>query len=295
MLPTGEKYINPLTDFGFKKLFGSEPNKDLLIDFLNQILPGPKVKDLTYSDKERPGRSQVDRSAIFDIFCTGPNGEHFIVEMQKAKQNYFKDRSLFYASYPIIEQGNDRDWNFKLNPVYAVGILDFTFKDGRKKEDGEVLHVVDLKDQNCEVFYDKLRFVYIELPHFKKSIDELATRLDKWLYVLRHLSRLNERPPALKERVFQKLFKAAKIASFSSEERDAYDYSLKVFRDLNNVVETAVDEGIKRGLKQGLEQGLEQGASAERKKIAQKMKQAGIPTEIIQQATGLSATVINQL
>jgi len=100
-----EKYINPLTDFGFKKLFGTEPNKDLLIDFLNQILPDRKIKDLTYSSGEKQGLTELDRKAIFDLYCIGDKGERFIVEMQKAKQNYFKDRSVFYASFPIQEQG----------------------------------------------------------------------------------------------------------------------------------------------------------------------------------------------
>lgn len=100
-----DKYINPFTDFGFKKLFGSEPNKDLLIDFLNQVLPvRHKIKDLTYARTEQLGNSEADRKAIFDLYCVGENGERFIVEMQKAKQNFFKDRSVYYASFPIQEQ-----------------------------------------------------------------------------------------------------------------------------------------------------------------------------------------------
>ncbi|MGB1283101.1 MAG: PD-(D/E)XK nuclease family transposase, partial [Polaribacter sp.] len=95
-----ERYINPLTDFGFKKLFGTEPNKLLLIDFLNQILPDRQIKDLSYSSQEKQGLTELDRKAIFDLYCIGDNGERFIVEMQKAKQNYFKDRSVFYASFP---------------------------------------------------------------------------------------------------------------------------------------------------------------------------------------------------
>ena len=92
-----DKYINPLTDFGFKKLFGSEPNKDLLIDFLNQLLPAiHKIKDLTYSQNEHLSDSEYDRKAIFDLYCESQSGERFIVEVQKAKQNFFKDRSVYY-------------------------------------------------------------------------------------------------------------------------------------------------------------------------------------------------------
>ena len=129
-----DKYINPLTDFGFKKLFGTEPNKILLIDFLNQILPDKhKIKDLNYSRNEQFGQTDLDRKAIFDLYCIGESGERFIVEVQKAKQNYFKDRSIYYSSFPIQEQAKKGDWDYKLAPVYTVGILDFIFDDHKTK------------------------------------------------------------------------------------------------------------------------------------------------------------------
>jgi predicted transposase/invertase (TIGR01784 family) len=161
------RYINPLTDFGFKKLFGTEPNKDLLIDFLNQILPERhQIKDLNYSRNEQLGQAELDRKAIFDLYCTGQSGERFIVEVQKAKQNYFKDRSVYYSSFPIQERAKKGDWDFKLDPVYTVGILDFIFDD--HKDEDELLHLIELKNQRCKVFYDKLKFIYIELPKLKK-------------------------------------------------------------------------------------------------------------------------------
>ena len=192
MLGMKDRYINPLTDFGFKKLFGTEPNKILLIDFLNQILPDRKIRDLSYSSGEKQGLTELDRKAIFDLYCIGDNGERFIVEMQKAKQNYFKDRSVFYASFPIQEQGKRNQWDYKLDSVYSVGILDFIFDDHKNEKD--LLHVVELKNQRCEVFYDKLKFVYIELPKFTKTEEELENQFDKWLYVFTHLSQLQDRP-----------------------------------------------------------------------------------------------------
>lgn len=275
------KYINPLTDFGFKKLFGTEPNKPLLIDFLNQILPDRKIKDLTYASGEQQGATQLDRKAIFDLYCTGDQGERFIVEMQKAKQNYFKDRSVFYASFPIQEQGKRNQWDYRLDPVYSVGILDFVFDEHR--EEATLLHVVQLKDQNCEVFYDKLKFVYLELPKFQKTEEELETHFDKWLYVFTHLSELQDRPKKLQERIFTKLFKAAEIAKFTPKERAAYEESLKYYRDIKNVVDTSKAEGKAEG-------------KAERTvEIARTLKRNGVATEIIVQSTGLSPDVIKGL
>lgn len=275
------RYINPLTDFGFKKLFGTELNKALLIDFLNQILPDRKIKNLTYSSSEKQGLTELDRKAIFDLYCIGDNGERFIVEMQKAKQNYFKDRSVFYASFPIQEQGKKNQWDFKLDAVYSVGILDFIFDD--HKDEGNFLHIVELKNQRCEVFYDKLKFVYLELPKFNKKEEELETHFDKWLYVFTHLSQLQDRPNKLQERIFTKLFEAAEIAKFTPKERVAYEESLKYYRDIKNVVDTSREEGLKEGLKEGI------------MKTARKMKAEGFTNEQIKRITGLNDFEIKKL
>jgi len=296
-----EKYINPLTDFGFKKLFGSEPNKALLIDFLNEILPDKKIKDLSYTSTENLGITEVDRKAIFDLYCIGDDGDRFIVEMQKAKQNFFKDRSVFYASFPIQEQARKTPWDYKLQPVYSVGILDFIFDD--HKDDKELLHIVQLKNQRVEVFYKKLMFVYLELRKFKKEAHELTTKFDKWLYVLRHLSDLDKRPPALKERVFKKLFEVAEIAKFSPKERDAYESSLKYFRDMQNVIDTAREEGEEVGFADGREMGRAEGRAEGQEvgrknmkiEMAKEMKAANESIEKIKKYTGLSSAEIKEL
>lgn len=277
-----EKYVNPLTDFGFKKLFGTEPNKILLIDFLNQILPQRhRIKDLSYSRNEQMGLNELDRKAVFDLYCIGESGERFIVEIQKAKQNYFKDRSIYYSSFPIQEQAKKGEWSYRLEPVYTVGILDFIFDD-HKLED-ELLHIVELKNQNCEVFYDKLKFIYIELPKFKKKEEELDTQFDKWLFVFKHLSGLQDRPKKLQDKIFERLFEAAEIAKFTPEEREAYEESLKNYRDLKNVVDTSREEGYQEGLdKRNIE-------------IAKNMKNDGESIEKIVKYTGLSEEEISKL
>ena len=241
-----DRHINPLTDFGFKRLLGSEPNKVLLIDFLNVVLPVKhRIKDLTYRNNENVGNTMIDRKAIFDIYCESETGEKFIVEIQKAKQNYFKDRSIYCATFPIQEQATKGDWDYKLSAVYTVGVLDFVFDD--HKDDPTIMHVVELKNQHCEVFYDKLKFIYLELPKFVKTIDQLETHFDKWLFLLKHLYELNDRPAALQERVFNRLFEVAEIAQFSRAEQEGYENSLKYYRDMKNVVDTSREEGREEG------------------------------------------------
>ena len=252
--PLQDKYISLLTDFGFKRVFGTEPNKAFLIDFLNTLLPKQhRIQDLSFKNNENLGSTQIDRKAIFDIYCQAESGERFIVEIQKAKQNFFKDRSVYYATFPIQEQAQKGEWNFELGFVYTVGVLDFVFDD--HKDDDTIVHVVELKNQNCEVFYNKLKFIYIELPKFKKTIDELNNHLDKWLFLLKHLAELNDRPNPLEEIVFRDLFAAAEIANFSQAEQNNYQNSLKYYRDMNNVVDTSRQEGEKEGVIKGIEIG----------------------------------------
>ena len=273
-----ERYINPLTDFGFKRIFGSEPNKVLLIDFLNVVLPAEhRVKDLTYRNNENIGNTTIDRKAIFDIYCESETGERFIVEIQKAKQNYFKDRSIYYSTFPIQEQAEKGDWNYKLSAVYTVGVLDFIFDD--HKDDATIMHVVELKNQNCEVFYDKLKFIYLELPKFKKTIDQLENHFDKWLFLLKHLYELNDRPEVLQEGIFRRLFEVAEIAQFSRAEQEGYENSLKYYRDLKNVVDTSREEG--RGERE--------------REIVVSLLQENVSIDLISRTTGLSIVTIQQI
>ena len=241
-----EKYINPFTDFGFKKLFGSEPNKDLLADFLNELLPDKhKIHTLSYSKSEYLGPSLSDRKAIFDIFCTNEQGDKFIVEIQRAKQIYFKDRSIYYSTFPIQEQAIKGIWDFRLTAVYTIAILDFVFENDNN--DQHVVVKVRLKDQDNQVFYEKLTYIYLQMPFFNKTADELETNFEKWLFVLKNIEKLTEIPSRLKNKIFMKFFGEAEIANLAQEERAAYEQSLKVYRDLKNVTDTAFIEGYDEG------------------------------------------------
>ena len=283
---TGGRYINPYTDFGFKKLFGTPLNKELLISFLNSLFEGKEViHDLTYLNGENLGNSFGDRRAIFDVYCENEQGETFIVEMQKAEQQFFKDRSVFYSTFAIQNQGKKGVWDFKLKGVYTVAILDFVFPEGEYPDDS-LRHEVKLMDiDDKHVFYDKLTFLYLEMPKFTKSEAELETMYDKWLFVLHNLSRLMKRPAALQERVFTRLFEQAEIARYTPKELLDYEDSLKVYRDLKNVIDTAEMKGQRKGIeigqKQGIEigqkQGIEIGELKATKRIASTMKTQGFP------------------
>ena len=130
-----DKYIDPFTDFGFKWLFGTEENKAILISFLNDLLDiEHKIVDLKFRNLEKLGLNIVDRKAVFDIFCTDEKKNNFIVELQRGKQKYFKDRSIYYTSFPIQEQSKKGDWDYSLKKVYFIGILEFEMDENKHND-----------------------------------------------------------------------------------------------------------------------------------------------------------------
>ncbi|MBU1720346.1 MAG: Rpn family recombination-promoting nuclease/putative transposase [Bacteroidetes bacterium] len=297
-----EKYVNPFTDYGFKRLFGEEPNKDLLLDFLNQLLKEEQgeITELTYLKNENLPATELNRKAIFDLYCTNAAGEKFIVELQKTKQKFFKDRTVYYSTFPIQEQAvSGSEWSFELKKVYTIAILDFVFDEDKNQPD-KYRYDVKLSDiQTKKVFYDKLTFIYLEMPKFNKAVDELETRFDKWLYVIKNLNKLDRIPGTFKEKVFLKLFETAEIAKFSPVEFQEYEDSLKYYRDLKNSLDTAREEGMAEGIEKGIAEGIEKGiAEGERKKqieIAKGMIAKGLDVSLIMEITGLDKQEIEAL
>lgn len=272
------KYINPYTDFGFKKLFGEEANKDLLIDFLNQLLPPfHQIADLAFKNVENLPELPTERKAIFDIHCKAVSGERFVVEMQKAKINFFKDRMLFYLTFPVREQAQRGEWDFKLTPIYMIAILDFEYDE--EEERRKFLRHVQLKDQDCDLFYEKLHFKFIQMPLFTKEEHELETHFDKWIYFLKKLETFEDIPAILKEPIFEKAFKVAEVANMSREQRDEYEQSRLSYLEVKEAVNTAEMDGRKK----------------EKIDIAKEMKNAGETREKINRYTGLTDSEIDKL
>jgi len=293
------RYINLLTDFGFKRIFGTEANKAFLIDFLNSLLPSiHQIQDLTFKNTENLGYTEIDRRAIFDLYCQSTTGEQFIVELQKAKQRFFKDRSLYYATFPIQEQSiQGNEWNYSVSPVYVVGILDFCLEE--HQDDPNYWHTVTLKDEKGQVFCDKLNLVYLELPKFTKSPEALESQLEKWVYLFKNLSILDEPPSNLhQDNLFGEFFETAEIANFSQAEQEKYRSNLKYHWDWYSVFETfeySLQEAEAEGREEGLAKGREEGRIEEKRTVARRMKELGLSTAEIAACTGLSEAEIAAL
>lgn len=284
------RFINPFTDVGFKRIFGQEVNKDLLIEFLNDLLKDEKeIKEIRFLDKELLPEFNGDRGVIYDIYCTTETGEHFIVEMQNKQQLNFKERALFYLSQAICRQGEKgMEWMFKLKAVYGVFFLNFALEKNPKKLRTDIV----LADRdNHEQFTDKLRFIFIELPSFTKEESECETDFERWIYVLKNMETLDRLPFKARKAVFEKLEQIVDIAALSKEDRMKYDESIKVYRDNLAVQAYAVQEGMEKGR----EEGREEGHLEEKRSIAQKMKSQGLALDLIADCTGLSIEEIEEL
>jgi predicted transposase/invertase (TIGR01784 family) len=241
-IPAPTVYLNPLTDFGFKKVFG---DKELLIDFLNGVLPEAHITDVKYQPTEHLGDWATERKAVYDLLCTNEQGEYFLVEMQRVLQKHFADRALFYSSFLIRNQApKAKTWNYELKAVYVVSILNFSLDD---MEDGEVIERVALMNERTKKrFSQKLQFAYIQLQKFTKKIEELQTNTDYWLFLLKNLDNFQSRPPEVQGRIFERLFNIARCDKLKPKEMKSYNKSILEYSDIAEAIEYAAERAEAR-------------------------------------------------
>lgn len=290
------RYIDPLTDFGFKHLFGSEPNKEIMIGLLNSMFEGKKnIINIAFNDTENAGDSPDYKKVIFDLTCTGDQGEQFIIEMQRSTQKYFRERCVFYLSRMINQQlpRGETGWNTRLKEVYLIGLLDFGFDES---QEGEYFHHISLMNNKTgKLFYDKIGLKFLELPNFNKEEGELENILDKWFYLLKNMHRLNEIPKGFNTPLFQKIFKIAEVANLTKEERMSYDSNLKAKWDYENSIAYAAEVAKVEGKAEGRVEGRVEGKTEEKITVAAELKKLGISIEDISTATKLTLEEIENL
>jgi len=270
------KYIDPCSDWGFKRIFGTDANKDLLIAFLNALFQGNKhISNIKYNKNEHKGNIRNDRNIVYDISCKGNEQERFIIEMQRTRQEHFEDRAVFYACRCINDQARNEKggkWDYNLKKVYMIGILDnFVLKE---REDVEYFHDGCLiYRRSGDLVSDKIWFIFVELLNFKKADSALDTELDKWLYVLKNMSKMDEIPVCLQQPIFKKLFNIAEYINLTKEEQMSYDQDLK--NKWDNYSALAYRE------KKGREEGIEEGERRKAISIARELKKMGLPLDQI--------------
>ena len=201
--------------------------------------------------------------------------------MQNRSQPYFKNRSVFYASRAIVEQGKrGADWNYEYKAVYVIAFLNFERKDISDEFRCDVA-LMDMEKKR--LFSDKIRLVYLQLPLFTKEPDDCQNTFERIIYVLKNMDILERMPWLAKDAVFQRLASIAEVAALSKEERRQYDESLRKYRDTISVMEGQYQEG------------MEKGRAEERLLNARSLMENGVPIDLIAKSLKLTDEELQQL
>ena len=297
-----QRYVDILTNGGFKALFGDVNNKDVVISILNVLLPEHrKIVDIDYLQTELQGPVvNHSKEYHYDFMCRDTSGTYFIVELQKYREDHWFKRCVSYASRAYNLQ-NRRGKDYNVPPVYLIGLMDIEIGHPDKEfwRDRHISEYTFREKESHDLLAETIVIIFAEMAHFNKKAEECVTEADKMLYVLKFIGRMMEQPAWLQSEVYTRIFSACEIAGFPEDKRIKYEQEMNDEKRLKSELETArrigMDLGLREGREKGHEEGREEGREEARIESARKLKQLGVATEIISEATGLSAMDIASL
>lgn len=270
------KYADLLNDEVFKLVFGQESTKDVMIEFLNQVIPDRTIVDVEYMDKEMHPQESERKTSVYDLFCKTDDGSRVIVELQKRKQESYAERMLYYSMHQVLKQVDAGESGFDFYPVYVISIMDFTISQNVGIEDVRTVYrLLELRHQRQ--LTDRVTYIFIELPKFKKCVGELdGDVLEGMYFCLKNMSQLQDKPDVLTHGVFDKIFTITEFLNMDESTRIKIRNNMTTERDFKNQLAYARKEGRKEGREEGC------------RTSAARLKALGVDYSIISQATGLS-------
>ena len=290
----------PTTDFTFKKIFGTEANKHFLIKFLNDFVSKytGNIVDVAYLQTEKYGLRESERKAVFDILCTDQEKRNFIVEMQRAPQPDYAERSVFYLCRAVSASMEKGVLGYSIYPTYSVNILDFELPEYKKS--GECFQGVFLKNHKNQILTKKVAIFYINLCNFAAEQPEVTEEMRNWLFLLKNMPELDEQDYATQKGFFKELMDECRIEKLDTMEKKEYQKSVLEYEDVKRAVayagelaakaayEEGIEKGITEGRKEGREEGREEGRMAALLQTAKNLLDLGLPMTDITKATGLT-------
>ena len=274
------KYADLLDDEVFKLVFGRESTKDVMIEFLNQVIPDRKIADLDFLDKEMHPVERDLKGSVYDMFCRTDDGSRIIVEVQRRKQPFYPERAIYYSTFQIQRQVEAGAEYYDFLPVYVVNILNFKMEGTRESPD--VKSVFRLYEENTHhLLTDRVTFIFLELDKFQKTLEELDGNILEGMYFcFKNMPTLSERPDVLSHEVFKKIFDSTELLNMDNVTRSKVLDKMTTERDLRNQIrylkETAIAEGIAEGLAEGLAEGREKGLAEGREKGLAEGREKGL-------------------
>jgi len=287
------KFVDPKNDVAFRKIFGDENKKEILISFLNNILcfagTEKEIIEITIQNPYQVPKLQKLKETILDIKAIDKRKIHYIIEMQVFHTAAFEKRVQYYVSKAYCQQLDKAENYPKLNQVIFLGFLDFVIFKNIK--DYATRHLLLEEKTNGHYFKD-FELNFVELPKFDIELHQLKDVKEKWIYFVKNAADMNILPKEMESpEELKKAFDVANQMSWTEEELDAYDYRGMRIQDERGSAELALEEGIKIGMAKG----EEKGAEIEKRKIAEKLKAKNIPIDIIVNTTGISPEEIEKL
>ena len=283
------KYADLLNDEVFKLVFGRESSKDVMIEFLNQVIADRTIVDLEFIDKEMHPVERDLKGSVYDMFCKTNDGSRIIVEVQRRKQPFYPERALYYSTFQIQRQVEAGAETYDFLPVYVVNILDFMIKDNI--DDNSVKKVYRLYEENShDLLTDRVTFIFLELYRFKKSVEDLDGNILEGMYFcFKNMATLEEQPAVLKHEVFSKIFKVSELIKMDKKTRDKVLDKMTTERDLRNQMAYAKQIATEEGLAEGLAKGLAEGRAEGRAKGLAEGRAEGSRAKAIEIAVKLVA------
>ena len=293
------KYADLLNDEVFKLVFGRESTKDVMIEFLNQVILDRKIVDLEFIDKEMHPIERDAKGTVYDMFCKTDDGSRIIVEVQRRKQPFYPERALYYSTFQIQRQVEAGAEYYDFLPVYVVSILDFKMDDDPDANAVRTAYRL-YEEASHKLLTDRVTFIFIELPKFTKTVQELDGNILEGMYFcFKNMTELESRPEVLDHQIFTKIFDVTELYNMDQDTRDKVLENMTTERDLRNQMTYAREEGLAEGRVEGRvegrEEGREEGHVEERAKNAKNLRDLGVDPEIIAKATGLTVEDIQNL
>ena len=292
------KFLDPKNDIAFKKIFGNEKNKDILIHFLNDILVfdgKSSIQNLSFLKPIQDPEIVSKKTSIVDILCTDEKGLEYIIEMQVAKTKGFEKRAQYYASKAYSSQANKSDEYHNLKAVIFLAIADFIMFPTKKEYKSD--HII-LDKKSYEHDLKDFSFTFVELPKFDKTLEELSTIQEKWCYFFKHAqetSLTDLKKLTGKDNIIEKAYHVLNSAFWTEEELDAYEQAEKKIKDYVATMEQKFDEGLAKGIAEGLAKGIAEGIIKEKLELATKLLKKNYSINDIAELTGLTIETIAKL
>jgi predicted transposase/invertase (TIGR01784 family) len=287
------KYADLLDDDVFKLVFGQESSKDVMIEFLNQVIDDRTIVDLEFMDKEMKSMDREKKDSVYDMFCKTDDGSRIVVEVQRRKQASYVERTIYYSTFQVRNQVDAGRSDYAFCPVYVINILDFNIDENRGNPEVKTVYRL-YEEKTHALLTDKLTFIFLELNKFKKGLEELdGDILEGMYFCLKNMARLDGCPEVLTHEVFKKMFDISELLNMDEDTRSKVLIKMTTERDLRNQMAYARKEAIAEGLAEGREVGLAEGRAEGRKErsieIARKLLAAGYPKEEVMELTGVGA------